>query len=111
MIFGQKKHHLILVVSFRKYVRSRHALLKALTRPFLGVVLTPKYWAIRRIASFVLKEVIYVYLLTSFRKYWAILDLNQGPKDYESSALTAELMARIDVFKININGRFLQDGK
>lgn len=28
---------------------------------------------------------------------WAILDLNQGPKDYESSALTAELMARIDV--------------
>ena len=73
MIFGQKKHHLILVVSFRKY------------------------WAIRRIASFVLKEVIYVYLLTSFRKYWAILDLNQGPKDYESSALTAELMARIDV--------------
>ena len=25
-----------------KYVRSRHALLKALTRPFLGVVLTPK---------------------------------------------------------------------
>ena len=25
---------------------------------------------------------------------WAILDLNQGPKDYESSALTAELMAR-----------------
>ena len=77
MIFGQKKHHLILVVSFRKYVRSRHALLKALTRPFLGVVLTPKYWAIRRIASFVLKEVIYVYLLTSFRKYWAILDLNQ----------------------------------
>ena len=85
MIFGQKKHHLILVVC--------------------------KYWAIRRIASFVLKEVIYVYLLTSFRKYWAILDLNQGPKDNESSALTAELMARIDVFKININGRFLQDGK
>jgi len=24
-----------------QYVRSRHALLKALTRPFLGVVLTP----------------------------------------------------------------------
>ena len=45
MIYGQKKHHLILVVC----------------------------------------------------KYWAILDLNQGPKDYESSALTAELMARIDV--------------
>ena len=73
MIFGQKKHHLILVASLYKY------------------------WAIRHIASFVLKEVIYVYLLTSFRKYWAILDLNQGPKDYESSALTAELMARIDV--------------
>jgi len=29
-----------------KYVRSRHALLKALTRPFLGFVLNPKYrWA------------------------------------------------------------------
>ena len=27
---------------------------------------------------------------------WAILDLNQGPKDYESSALTTELMARND---------------
>ena len=25
---------------------------------------------------------------------WAILDLNQGPRDYESPALTAELMAR-----------------
>ena len=25
---------------------------------------------------------------------WAILDLNQGPMDYESTALTAELMAR-----------------
>ena len=33
--------------------------------------------------------------LTSLRNIWAILDLNQGPKDYESSALTAELMARI----------------
>ena len=80
------------------------------TPPYFGGVVR-KYWAIRRIASFVLKEVIYVYLLTSLCKYWAILDLNQGPKDYESSALTAELMARIDVFKININGRFLQDGK
>ena len=26
---------------------------------------------------------------------WAIRDLNPGPKDYESSALTAELMAQI----------------
>ena len=29
-------------------------------------------------------------------KLWAILDLNQGPKDYESSALTTELMARMN---------------
>ena len=43
---------------------------------------------------FVLLEVIYVYFLTSLRKYWDILDLNQGPKDYESSALTAELISR-----------------
>ena len=28
--------------------------------------------------------------------FWAIKDLNFGPKDYESSALTAELMARIN---------------
>ena len=28
-------------------------------------------------ASFGLLEVIYVYFLTSLRKYWAILDLNQ----------------------------------
>ena len=27
---------------------------------------------------------------------WAVLDLNQGPKDYESSALTAELMAQVE---------------
>ena len=27
----------------REYVRSRHALLKALTRPFLGFVINPKY--------------------------------------------------------------------
>ena len=27
--------------------------------------------------------------------FWAILDLNQGPRDYESPALTTELMARI----------------
>ena len=27
--------------------------------------------------------------------FWAILDLNRGPKDYESSALTAELMAQV----------------
>ena len=26
--------------------------------------------------------------------FWAILDLNQGPRDYESPALTTELMAR-----------------
>ena len=26
--------------------------------------------------------------------FWDILDLNRGPKDYESSALTAELMAQ-----------------
>lgn len=26
---------------------------------------------------------------------WAILDLDQGPSDYESPALTAELMAQI----------------
>ena len=44
---------------------------------------------------FDLVEVIKFNFLTSLRNYWAILDLNQGPKDYESSALTAELMARI----------------
>ena len=38
---------------------------------------------------------------------WAILDLNQGPKDYESSALTAELMARM-CKKNNTNGIFRQ---
>ena len=46
-------------------------------------------------APFGLEEVIKFNFLTSLRNYWAILDLNQGPKDYESSALTAELMARI----------------
>ena len=45
--------------------------------------------------SFVLKEVIYVMFLTSLRNSWAILDLGQGPSDYESPALTAELMAQI----------------
>ena len=30
-------------VKENKYVRSRHASLKALTRPFLGFVLNPKY--------------------------------------------------------------------
>ena len=35
-----------------------------------------------------------IQFLTSLRKLWAILDLNRGPKDYESSALTAELMAQ-----------------
>ena len=29
-------------IEFDEYVRSRHALLKALTRPFLGFVLNPK---------------------------------------------------------------------
>ena len=43
----------------------------------------------------------------AFRKYWAILDLNQGPKDYESSALTAELMARM-LSKNIIKRRFRQ---
>ena len=45
--------------------------------------------------SFVLKEVIYVMFLTSLRNIWAILDLDQGPSDYESPALTAELMTKI----------------
>ena len=45
--------------------------------------------------SFVLKEVIYVMFLTSLRNIWAILDLDQGPSDYEFPALTAELMAQI----------------
>ena len=30
-------------------------------------------------------------------KLWARLDLNQGPTDYESAALTAELRARCKV--------------
>ena len=45
-------------------------------------------------APFGLEEVIKFNFLTSLRKLWAILDLNRGPKDYESSALTAELMAQ-----------------
>jgi hypothetical protein len=35
--------------------------------------------------------------------------LNFGPKDYESSALTTELMAQFDVHKININKGFRQE--
>ena len=35
-----------------KYVRSRHALLKALTRPFLGFVINPKYEGRLKIVSF-----------------------------------------------------------
>ena len=31
------------------------------------------------------------------RKWWARKDLNLGPMDYESTALTAELRARLDV--------------
>ena len=60
-----------------------------------------KNWAIRPLTlPFGLLEVIYIQFLTSLRKYWAILDLNQGPKDYESSALTAELMARSGLYII-----------
>ena len=45
--------------------------------------------------SFGLVEVIKFNFLTSLRNYWAILDLKQEPRDYESPALTAELMAQI----------------
>ena len=45
--------------------------------------------------SFGLVEVIKFNFLTSLRNYWAILDLKQRPKDYESPALTTELMVHI----------------
>ena len=32
----------------------------------------------------------------AMRSWWALRDSNPGPKDYESSALTAELRARVD---------------
>ena len=43
--FSKKIHFFLLFLNFLliKYVRSRHALLKALTRPFLGFVINPKF--------------------------------------------------------------------
>ena len=50
-------------------------------------------WAMRPLTlPLGLLEVIYIQFLTSLRKYWAILDLNQGPKDYESVKILTRLL-------------------
>ena len=37
--------------------------------------------------------------------WWALLDLNQRPTDYESAALTAELRARALIVSSNVRPR------